>query len=63
VVENVRIVKAFAVQFDRNYSEFSDKLCAAYRDMRESYMQEYQMNLDQNTSRRDDKITEISIDI
>lgn len=63
MVENVRIVKAFAVQFDRNYSEFSDKLCVAYRDMRESYMQEYQMNLDQNTSRRDDKITEISIDI
>jgi len=31
--------------------------------MRESYMQEYQMNLDQNTSRRDDKITEISIEL
>ena len=31
--------------------------------MRDTYMAEYQFNLDQNTSRRDDKLTEISIEI
>jgi len=28
--------------------------------MRNSYMTEYQTNLDQNTSRKDDKISEVS---
>ncbi len=31
--------------------------------MRNSYMVEYQTNLDQNTSRKDDKITEVSQEI
>ena len=31
--------------------------------MRNSYMGEYQTNLDQNTSRKDDKITEVSQEI
>jgi hypothetical protein len=31
--------------------------------MRNSYMQEYQNNFEQNTSRKDDKITEVSQEI
>ncbi len=31
--------------------------------MRNSYMVDYQTNLDQNTSRKDDKITEVSQEI
>lgn len=51
---------AFKMNYDRLYREFQEKLIQEYAGQRTSYMSEYQENFNQNSSRRDDKLTEMS---
>jgi hypothetical protein len=46
--------------YDKIFAEFKDELVMEYAQMRGCYMGEYQGNYDQNTSRKDDKITEMN---
>lgn len=46
--------------YDRLFRDFQDRLVSEYASMRVTYIGEYQHNLDQNTSRRDDRIAEMN---
>ncbi len=49
---------AFKMSYQQLFEEFKGKLVAEYTDMRCSYMNEYQSNYEENTSRTQDRITE-----
>ena len=63
VGDTSRAIQTFSMVFDRLYNQFSEQLVKEYAQMRNSYMVEYQSNLDQNTSRKEDKISEVSTEI
>ena len=63
VGDTSRAISTFAMVFDRLYADFSESLVKEYAGMRNSYMVEYQSNYDLNTSRKGDKITEVSTEI
>lgn len=63
VGDTSRAISTFSMVFDRLYSDFSDSLVKEYAQMRNSYMVEYQSNYDMNTSRKGDKISEVSGEI
>lgn len=54
-----RSVKNFSSMYDRIQAEFQQKLVEAYSKMRITYMEDFQENFNQNSSRRDDKISEM----
>ena len=49
--------------YDKLFKQFQDQLVHEYSNMRSTYMSEYQVNFDQNSSRRDDKISEMNMAI
>ena len=63
VPETSRSIQTFGLQYDKLYAEFHQELVMEYAQMRGAYMGEYQGNYDQNTSRKDDKITEMNMAI
>ena len=58
-----RIQQAFAMQYDTVFAEFKQKLVLEYAAMRSKYISEYQNNYEQNTSRKEEKIFEVSQEI
>lgn len=61
--ETSRSVQTFKMTYDRLFKKFQERLCAEYSGMRGGYMSEYQLNYDQNSSRRDDRLVEMNMAI
>lgn len=61
--EQTPFVQTFSLTYDRLFRNFLENLINEYGQMRGSYMGEYQNNFNQNTSRSNDKITEMSLAI
>ena len=62
--QNVQyIISDFETKLEGFYTEFAEKILADYQQMRSSYMQDYQTNLDANTSRKDDRIADVTQEI
>ena len=59
VPETSRSIKNFSMCYDHLFAEFKDELVAEYAQMRGCYMSEYQENYDQNTSRKDGRVTDM----
>ena len=49
--------------YDNLFKRFQEQLIEEYGKMRSTYMSEYQQNFDMNSSRRDDKISEMNMAI
>lgn len=49
--------------YERLFKKFHERLVSEYENMRGSYMSEYQLNYEQNTSRRDDRLVEMNMAI
>ncbi len=49
--------------YDRIYKKFHERLVNEYAGMRGGYMTEFQINYNQNSSRRDDRLVEMSLSI
>ena len=60
LVETSRSVQTFKMTYDRLFRKFQEKLIEHYSGMRGGYMSEYQLNYDQNSSRRDNRLTEMN---
>ena len=60
VPETSRSILNFGHCYDRLYAEFKEELVQEYAMMRGCYMGEYQGNYDLNTSRKEDKISEMN---
>lgn len=63
VGDTSRAISSFAIAFDRLYASFSEQIVKEYEQMRNNYMNEYQSNYDMNTSRKGDRISEVSTEI
>ena len=61
--ESSRSIQAFGMIYDKLFSQFQEQLAREYGQMRNNYMSEYQVNFNQNSSRRDDKISEMNLAI
>jgi len=61
--ETSRSIQTFSYVYDKLFAEFKDEVVQEYGGMRGSYMGEYQGNYDLNTSRKEDKITEMHMAI
>ena len=61
--ETSRSVQTFKMTYDRLFKKFQERLIAEYSGMRGGYMSEYQLNYDQNSSRRDDRLVEMNMAI
>ena len=61
--ETSRSVQPFKMTYDRLFKKFQERLIAEYSGMRGGYMSEYQLNYDQNSSRRDDRLVEMNMAI
>ena len=55
-----RSVQTFKMNYDRIYRQFREQLLAEFTAARSSYMSDYQDNLNQNSSRREDRVAEMS---
>ena len=60
LVETSRSVQTFKMTYDRLFRKFQEKLIEHYSGMRGGYMSEYQLNYDQNSSRRDNRLIEMN---
>ena len=63
IPETSRSIQTFGLIYDKLFAEFKDELVQEYYQMRGGYMGEYQENYDMNTSRKEDKITEMKMAI
>jgi len=63
LVETSRSIQTFKMTYDRLYKKFQERLIAEYGGMRGGYMSEYQLNYDQNSSRRDNRLVEMNMAI
>ena len=61
--ETSRSVQTFKMTYDRLFKKFQERLISEYSGMRGGYMSEYQLNYDQNSSRRDDRLVEMNMAI
>lgn len=61
--ETSRSIQTFSLVYDKLFKQFQEQLITEYTNMRTTYMSEYQYNFDQNSSRRDDKISEMNLAI
>ena len=57
---SARSIKNFAQTYDRIQAEFQQRLVEAYTKMRQGYMEDFQENFNQNSSRRDQQIHEMN---
>jgi hypothetical protein len=60
LIETARSVESFNMTYDRVFAIFQAKLTAEYDKMHQTYIGEYQHNMDLNTSRKDDRIAEMN---
>ena len=49
--------------YDRLFKKFQGRVIAQYSGMRGGYMSEYQLNYDQNSTRRDNRLEEMNMSI
>jgi hypothetical protein len=56
--ETSRAMECFNSNYELLFRDFKGQLVEQYRQMRELYMNEYQENYDQNTSRTEDRISD-----
>lgn len=59
--ETSRSIQTFNLVYDRLFRQFQENLINEYANMRSTYMSEYQTNFNQNSSRRDDRISEMNL--
>ena len=63
LIETSRSIQTFKMTYDRLFKKFQERLISEYSNMRGGYMSEYQLNYDQNSSRRDDRLVEMNMAI
>ena len=63
LIETSRSIQTFKMTYDRLFKKFQERLIQEYSNMRGGYMSEYQLNYDQNSSRRDDRLVEMNMAI
>ena len=61
VPDTSRSIQTFSLQYDKLFAEFKEELRMEYAQMRGCYMDEYQGNYDQNSYRKDERITEMKL--
>lgn len=61
VPETSRSIQTFNMTYDKLFAEFQQELVAEYSAMRAGYMHEFQENFDLNTSRKDERISEMNL--
>ena len=60
LVETSRSVQTFKMTYDKIFAKFHARIVEEYAAMRGGYMTDYQLNYDQNSSRRDDRLVEMN---
>lgn len=63
LVETSRSIQTFKMTYDRLFKKFQERVIAQYSGMRDGYMSEYQLNYDQNSTRRDNRLEEMNMAI
>ena len=60
LVEKTKAVETFNLAYERLFREFQETLVSEYANTRHVYIEEYQTNFEQNSSRCDNRIADMN---